>query len=237
MNWMVVYDEILYSYVQILSFTYFSLSQVNWCIYLVYRNTLTATQKYYKIPVIIKRDGNVCFYCLMPFVYDIPSLRRTIDHANNKSTDNRIENLLLCHLECNEKKKRNSDWQIQANEKLRQNEIDAESLCERGRKKHTETDKDTDELKEGDINLIVNKLTTMELESKLQQTNDYFIFPYNKMLKNIHYLLIKQTGGRGSEQAVRRALDAQCSDYASWKSEKLGKGNRIIRRRKSDEFG
>ncbi|MGY5148621.1 MAG: hypothetical protein ACW9W3_00990 [Candidatus Nitrosopumilus sp. bin_68KS] len=204
---------------------------------MVYTNTLTATQKDYKIPIIQKRDGDICFYCLMPFVNDVPSLRRTIDHANNNPVDNRTENLLLCHLECNEKKKRNSDWQIKANEKLMQNEIDAESLCERGRKKYAETGKDIDELKEGDINLIVNKLTLMELESKLPKTNGYSVFPYNKMLKNIHYLLIKQTGGRGSEQAVRRALDAQCSDYAQWKSEKLGKGNRIIRRRKFDELG
>lgn len=202
---------------------------------MVYRNTLTATQKDKKIPFIIDRDGNVCFYDKMPFVNEIPGLRRTIDHANNNEQDNRVENLLLAHWECNEKKKTNADMQFIAKDALIANIRNAfESLS--GREKYAEVHKDTDELKEGDINLIVNKLVLAELESQFPITSDYQGFSYNKILTRIHYLLITQTSGRGSEQAVRRALDAQCSDYAPWKSEKLGRGNRVIRRRKPDEF-
>ncbi|QLH10261.1 hypothetical protein [Nitrosarchaeum sp. AC2] len=203
---------------------------------MVYRNTLSATQKDKKIPFIIDRDGNVCFYDKMPFVNEIPGLRRTIDHANNNEQDNRIENLLLAHWECNEKKKTNVDMQFIAKDALIANIRNASESLSEG-EKHTETHKDIDELKEGDINLIVNKLVLAELESQFSNKNDCTGISYNRSLKKIHYLLITQTGGRGSEQAVRRSLDAYCSDYAPWKSEKLGKGNRIIRRRKPDELG
>lgn len=203
---------------------------------MVYSNTLTATQKDKKIPLIIKRDGNVCFYCKQVFVQQIPELRREIDHLNNNAFDNRFENLCICHAECNQKKKTNHDWQIVAVDHLHENITNA-SLSESEGEKHAETHKDIDELKEGDINLIVNKLVPAELESQFSNKNDYTGISYNRLLKKIHYLLITQTGGRGSEQAVRRSLDAYCSDYAPWKSEKLGKGNRIIRRRKPDELG
>lgn len=199
---------------------------------MVYRNTLTATQKDKKISLIIDRDGDVCFYDKMPFVKEIPGLIRTIDHANDNEQDNRIENLLLAHLQCNEKKKSHADMQILAKQALSENIRNAsKSLGESEREKHTEANKDTDELKEGDINLIVNKLTKAELEVQFPDKYDYTGISYTKILQRIHFMLIQETGGRGSEQAVRRALDAYCSDYAPWKSEKRGKGNRIIRRR------
>lgn len=196
---------------------------------MVYTNLLTATQKDKKIKIIIKRDGDVCFYCTMPFVFEVFNLRRTIDHANDKPSDNRVENLLLSHAVCNERKKNDFDWKTLALDKLRENETNAEPLGER------EKNTDADEIKEGDINLIVNKLVFYELETVFSQKDDSLTISYTKILQRIHYLLIKQTHGRGSEQAVRRSIDAYCSDYAPWISEKQGKGNRVIRKRKPNE--
>jgi len=193
---------------------------------MVYNNTLTALQKDKKIPIIIKRDGNVCFYCKQPFIEQIPRLRRVVDHANNNPNDNRVENLLLAHKECNEEKKRNFDWQNLALDALRENTLNAsESLNEREKK----TDEDT--LTEGQVNLIINK-TVKSILDELLPDNSQNTVSYTQTLRAITYLVIDQTGGRGSESAVRRSIDAHCSKYAPWADKKLGKGNRIIFRRK-----
>lgn len=202
----------------------------------MYVSLLTSSQKDKKIPQIIARDGDVCFFCKIPFIPEVRKWRRTIDHANNNPKDNRVENLLIVHLECNEQKKYNLDYHILAQDAEKENTIQAESLSESEREKHTRKDKDVDELDEGDINLIVNKLVKTELESKLPDGDFESIISYRETLKGIHYLLQQQTGGRGSEPASRRSLDAHCSQYSPWLDEKLGRGNRIIRRRKPDEL-
>ena len=108
------------------------------------------------------------------------------------------------------------------------------SLWERERKKEV----GHDELTESQVNQITNKLVRLELETKLPEKDYTSIISYSKTLKSLHYLIIQQTGGnRGSDQATRRSLDAHCSSYAPWIEEKQGKGNRIIRRRKPEEFG
>jgi len=196
---------------------------------MVYTNTLTAAQKDKKIPIIIKRDGNVCFFCKQEFVEQISGLQRFIDHANDNGKDGRIENLLLAHRSCNEKKKNNLDWKILAQEKLEENLHRVESLSEREKKEDTHGD----ELTEGAINLIINKLVQAELESKLPK-NSQKTLSYSKTMKSITYLVIQQTGGRGSETAVRRSLDAHCSEIALWGDRKEGRGNRIIFRRMNE---
>jgi len=201
-----------------------------------YKNTRTSTQKDKLIPKIIKRDGNVCFYDKQPFRTDVPGLNRVIDHANNDEKDHRLENSLLSHEKCNEEKKRNADFQLLALEALKKNLAAApESLGEGEKQKRKEIG--IDELTEGDINEITNKLVKLELETKLPDGNYEDVISYSKTLKGIHYLLIEQTGyRRGSEQAPRRAIDAFCSMYAPWIDEKQGKGNRIIRRRRPEEL-
>jgi len=201
-----------------------------------YNNTLTSTQKDKMIPKIIKRDGNVCFFDKQPFHSEIPGLERVIDHANNKEDDHRIENLLIEHGKCNDEKKRNFDFQTLALDALKKNLSAApESLGEKEGQKRKE--RSVDELTEGDVNEIINKLVKLELETKLPEGDYETVISYNKTLKGIHFLLIQQTGyKRGSEQAPRRSIDAFCSMYAPWIDEKQGKGNRIIRRRKPEEM-
>ncbi len=90
---------------------------------------------------------------------------------------------------------------------------------------------DADELDERNINLIVNKLARSQLEEFLPKNSKVQIH-YFRILYNIHYLLIKQTGGRGSEQASRRALNNLVkSEYSDYELKKLGQGNNIIQRR------
>lgn len=203
---------------------------------MVYTNTLTAAQKDKKIPIIINRDGNVCFFCKQPFVEQIWDLQRVIDHANDNGGDGREENLLLSHKKCNEEKKINTDYKLLALKALEENIIRApESLSESESERENHRYVDVDELKEGEINLTVNKLVKNELESKLPKENYEITISYIETMRGIHYLLQKETRGRGSEPTVRRSLDAHCSKYAPWVSEKQGRGNRIIRRRRLDE--
>ena len=102
---------------------------------MVYTNTLTATQKDKAIPIIINRDGNVCFFCKAEFREDVPGYQRVIDHANDKPNDNRVENLLLTHGKCNEDKKENIDYKIIALEALRNNVSSASESLGEGEKK------------------------------------------------------------------------------------------------------
>ncbi len=198
---------------------------------LVYNNTLTATQKDKKLPVILGRDGNMCLFCEQRFIIGNPKWRRVIDHLNNNEQDNRVENLGVVHAYCNEQKKNNIEFQVMASEKLKENTLSCESLSE-GEKKD---DTHTDELNEGDINQIINKLVFAELESQLPKGSKNTI-SYTQTLRGITYLVIKQTHGRGSETSVRRSIDAHCSKYAEWEDQKEGRGNRIIKRRENGLF-
>ena len=204
---------------------------------MVYNNTLTASQKDKKIPIIIKRDGNVCFFCKQPFHEIVPGLGRVVAHCNDKATDGRVENLIVSHESCNEEMKDNIDYKILALDALRKNVSQGiESLGEGEGQKRQDTD--LDELTEGQVNQIINKLVNLELETQLPSDSIDKTISYNKTLKALHFLVIQQTGGRrGSEQATRRALDAFCSMYSHWLDEKQGKGNRIIRRRQPEEYG
>lgn len=204
---------------------------------MVYNNTLTASQKDKKIPVIIRRDGNVCFFCKQPFHENVPGLGRVVAHCNDKPTDGRVENLVVSHESCNEEMKDNIDYKIIALDHLKKNVSQAsESLSERERINRTDTG--LDELTEGQVNQIINKIVKLELETQLPPKDYDRTISYNKTLKGVHYLVIEQTGGkRGSEVASRRSLDAFCSQYAPWLDEKQGKGNRIIRRRMPEEYG
>jgi len=80
--------------------------------------TLTKSLKEKDLPILIQRDnGFQCFYDKEPLTSDY-----VFDHLNSKRQDNRIENLVLACQSCNIKKINNTDYQIMAAEKLRQNE-------------------------------------------------------------------------------------------------------------------
>jgi hypothetical protein len=201
----------------------------------MYTKELTTNKKAKAFPLLVQRDGDVCFYDKQPFVDSIPGMQRNFDHLNNDPLDNRIENLVLCHADCNQKKKWDFDMQLLAHEKLKENVRNAcapQSDNERERFSNAHTD--DDELTEGQMNLTINKLVRSTLEEKLPEGSSE-IFSYSKMLKAVTFLVIEQTKGRGSETAVRRSLDAFCSIFAPWEDYKEGKGNRVIRRRKQSQ--
>ncbi|KKN27556.1 hypothetical protein LCGC14_0863530, partial [marine sediment metagenome] len=61
------------------------------------------------------------FYCEQRFIKEDPKWCQEWDHLNNNPQDNRPENMVWAHAQCNEKKKYNIDWNTIAAEKLKKN--------------------------------------------------------------------------------------------------------------------
>ena len=88
------------------------------------RNRTDSVKTVEEIEYLLSRDGNICFYCKMPFEKDIVWHRSVSrDHLNDNPNDNRLANKVLCHQECNLIKQHYIDWKIMALEKLRKNEM------------------------------------------------------------------------------------------------------------------
>ena len=65
----------------------------------------------------LQRDGETCIYCGKSL-----DSRKVLEHLNNDRNDNRLENFVNAHQACNIAKAFNMDYQILAQEKLKQNE-------------------------------------------------------------------------------------------------------------------
>lgn len=158
-----------------------------------------------------------------------PQFKRELEHLNNNPADQRPENIALTHAMCNKKRRDgHAEMDLLAKEKLEENirSIDPSSLSESEREKNT----DMDELTDVQVNIVINKIVERYLDEKLPEGSKFNI-PYGKALKSIHYLVIQETGGRGSEPAVRRSLNAFCSECAKWEDYKEGRGLHMIRKR------
>ena len=193
------------------------------------RSKLTSNDKAKKYPQLVHRDGDVCFYDQMPFVQEIQGMQRTFDHLNNDEYDNRIENLVLCHWDCNQKKKNDYDMQLKAIDKLNQN-VSSGSLG--GRENLLTAYEGTDELTEGEVNRIINKLTTTYLQERLPDNDQDTFLSFSDTLNSITYLVQQDTKGRGSQVAVRRAIDVRCCSIGEFQILRED-GKRVIRRRKT----
>lgn len=193
------------------------------------RTRLTSNDKAKKYPMLVHRDGDVCFYDKMPFIQEVEGLQRNFDHLNNDEYDNRLENLVLCHYDCNQKKKNDYDMQLLALDKLKEN-VSSASLG--GRENLSTTYESTDELTEGEVNRIINKLTTIYLQERLPDKDQDTFLSFSDALNSITYLVQQDTKGRGSQVAVRRAIDVRCCSIGEFQILRED-GKRIIRRRKS----
>ncbi len=198
--------------------------------------TLTSNKKDKLFPIKLKEQNYKCILCNLPFERSITwNVSCCFDHLNDKREyENEDTNLAVVHKECNLMKRHDIDFKVRA-DVWRDHLISQISLsqCEGEGEKNIDThkQKDVDELDEGNINLIVNKLALSQLQELLPENSKEQI-PYSRILNNIHFLLIKQTGGRGSEQASRRALNNLVkSEYSDYELKKLGRGNHIIQRR------
>jgi len=180
-------------------------------------------------------DDIACQYCEQQFIEADTAYEITWEHFNDNNENQEPWNLGWAHFRCNQIKKFSIDLKLKAVDIIKKNkewhskfENDLSSECEKKTQTHKQTR--TEEITDGTINLIFNKITKLELETELPENSTEQI-SYDDIKSNIHFLVIMETKGRGSEPAARRALDGMTrSKYSPWRKRKLGKGNVIIER-------
>jgi len=163
------------------------------------RLTHRIKKEYY--PLVIERDNFRCFYCSEEFSN---TRRPEWDHLNNNPLDSRLENLALCHHECNNKKKNLTDWQIKATKKMIQNERDvlaSERIADSGT---------TEELTSSQaISKSVRPIALQWLEEHLMMENEILLRDAVPAIVNLCQNMI----GWGSHAAVRRYIEVWSNPY------------------------
>jgi len=182
---------------------------------------LTHKKKMEFFQIIVERDGYRCFYCKEEFSENRPA---EYDHLNNNPDDNMVENIVLNHHECNNKKKFNTDWQIKAQEKLCQNERTV-LACER-------TLADTGTVKEltssQETGKSVRPIALQWLKEHLLMEKEILLSDAVPAMVN---LCQNQVQG-GSQAAIRRYIDDWSNRYnGNFTLSKNESGKNIIRRR------
>jgi len=194
-------------------------------------------------PIIIKRDyyngqEPFCFYCEGGFVPDHKYLHQVWDYLNNDEKDIRPDNLVWAHWMCSKDKNNIIEFMVKAGEKLKENAkwIYPESLRESERESEREKKLPTEEeeLTDAEVGRITGQITETYLDEHLKGPNAKELLLRSDARACITYIIKKETNGRGSLQAVDRAIDIYCckiTDYLAKKED----GKRIIRLRKNEE--
>lgn len=198
-----------------------------------YQNNLTQAQKTKATIFLIAKYGDVCWYDKEPFHEEIPERRRTIDHLV-RSDDDRLQNMVLSHMECQKKKQANFDWQVLAAKQLNHNNSDLGFLKISGDSVRVSEEiahmrPSADELTDGEVNRIINKNCKSYLEDKFRDQKIKTLL-LNETAYAITFLVQEETGGRGSQPAVLRALETRCSVASKFEIVKEKRPFYIIRR-------
>lgn len=168
--------------------------------------TLTVYMKGKYLGRIISRDGYFgCFYC----GESLYGKSHVFEHLNDNRSDNRLVNLVLACISCNNKKPTNETMQKRAMKKLAENQNN--SL----REKKIQRKETTLEM---DVNVTGNKMAREYLEQEII-TNDSILF--SDALYSIVFLIQERTG-HGSTAAVREYLHALTSKVGPYTI--IGKG-------------
>jgi len=193
-------------------------------------NRLTTKQKRSWRSIIIRHYGHVCFYCKDKFLPEYLPFSEEWDHLNCKEWDNRIENVVLAHRECNNKKKYNPDWQILAIEHLEENEKSGVLVreCEREKTNHRPTPPYSEEIYS---NAEFTKIAEEYLAEHLAVDER---IPYKSTLDTIAYRCYKAVG-HGTSKTLRDIVDMLASAEAKYEVVRDG-GKRWIQKRNQGLF-
>jgi len=183
---------------------------------------LTIKLKRKIFPVIKNRDGDICFFCVLPFVQGVEKWRRTYHHLNKNTEDQRPENLVFAHAECNRKVENDTDWQICSKQKLEDN-LKYHQYAEEVTA-HNDEDKDTNvEIDTNELYLTLGKKRLVErLKPIGTRQSQYESISFRDTCNSIAYLVFEEVG-HGSPIGAGRALDILCSDDSDFdKYKELG---------------
>ena len=199
---------------------------------------ITLNQKVKWTPIIIERDfpnkqTHVCFYCEQRFIEHDPKYCKEWDHLNNIPQDNRPENMVWTHADCNEKKKYNIEWQVRATDKLKKNvRWHSDLLGEREREGSFSAHKETSD--EADVSAVIIKHVTQFLARELTRQNgkppQRGEIALKEAVECVDYLVKKEIG-RGSHPAVQRHLETASCTISEEYGRKIVNGKQIIFRR------
>ncbi len=185
-------------------------------------------------PIIEKRDGDICFFCVMMFVPQVAKWNRTYHHLNKNTEDNRPENLVFAHEECNRLCEDKSDWQIRSTKKLLENEKYHQYVeSDEEIKAHNDEDKDTNV--EIDTNELYLKLSLNELNERLVGTVEkppaHESINFKNLCMDISYLVNEEVA-HGSPITASRAIETLCSSKGDFEKFKEKGGKWRIKKRK-----
>jgi len=159
-----------------------------------------------------QRDGENCLYCQKPGC-------KVLDHLNDNRNDNRLENFVRAHQQCNVAKKFNIDYQVMAQDKLRQNE----------QAPFIPTEDNTSEEASTEIKIAKTNFEIQEQYILEKTLTDGFIF-WHDALYGATYKCKKLTG-YGSVQCTRNNLYTLTSPEAPFMKTKDKNKKPIIVRR------
>lgn len=167
----------------------------------------------------------------MMFVEEVPKWNRTYHHLNKNTEDNRPENLVFAHEECNRLCEKNYDWQLLSKEKLAQN-LKYHQYAEEVTA-HNDEDKETNV--EIDTNEMYHKLAVEEMTDKLKSKAGRpaveLSINYKDLANDISYL-VREIVGHGSSISAGRAIDTETSSKSDFEKYKEQGGKWRIRLRK-----
>ena len=200
---------------------------------------ITLNQKAKWTPIILERDypnaeEPYCFFCEQRFIEHDPRWCQEWEHLNNNDDDNRPENMVWAHAQCNEKKKYNAEWQVLAADKLKKNvKFHSDLLRESERERSFSAHKETSD--EADVSAVIVQHAIQFLAQELlpQQGNEpkRKQLPLKEAVECVDYLVKKDTNGRGSHPSVQRHLESLTCTISKEYERRTIKGKWIIFRR------
>ena len=171
--------------------------------------------------VILRDEGRRCWYCKVSL-----SLSEIVwEHLNCNRQDNRIDNLVLACITCNNKKPHDFDMQISAMDKLHENE-NRMYMREKIQGKNNQSS-------EIEINVSNFEIAKLWL---IKEIDTHVLVEFSKALNSISYECREKTG-HGSQQSVRNYINTLTSESAPFEiiKEDWNDGGcvvKFIRRRK-----
>ncbi len=198
-------------------------------------NRITTKQKRKWIPILKRVHGELCFYCKEAFRENVHEHNghknpyfMEYDHLNNKEYDNRIENIVLCHKICNQRKKNFSDWQIMAKDQLKENERTGVLVSEREKIKPQKIERYNEDFQHPEIesNTRFFHITKNYLESELSKIDK---LQYQDTLDSIA-LLCQEEVGHGSQTTIRKHIAMLASSRGSYEITKIEGKKYIIKK-------
>ena len=175
--------------------------------------SLTQSLKQKDLPILIQRDnGFNCLYCKKPLTGDY-----IFEHLNGNRLDNRIENLVLACQSCNISKITDSDYDLVAQEKLKQNEeMGIRYLEDHGAFENNSSEININQTMRPFVKRWISERIVTDGKVELSEAINCLVY------------LCQENYSHGAEPTIRRYVKELTCSVAEWQVVKDDKGKKII---------